>query len=151
MTIVALGSNLGDRRANLAAARRELSVLGEIMRSSQVLETEPLLHPTEPTLNQGPFLNQVLLLRSSQPVADLLKACLEIETKLGRMREKPWGPRVIDIDLIAWDEQIVRTSQLTLPHPAMHERDFVLGPLVEIWPDWRHPVLEKTAAELLNG
>jgi 2-amino-4-hydroxy-6-hydroxymethyldihydropteridine diphosphokinase len=148
MFIIALGSNLGDRHANLASARRELETLGEIVRSSQTVETEPLLHPTEPTLNQGAFLNQVLLLRSSQPAERLLEDCLEIETRLGRVREKPWGPRIIDIDLIACDDQIVRTPQLVLPHPAMHERDFVLGPLVEIWPNWRHPILSKTAAEL---
>jgi 2-amino-4-hydroxy-6-hydroxymethyldihydropteridine diphosphokinase len=76
---------------------------------------------------------------------------LEIEQSLGRIRITRWGPRTVDLDLIAYDDQIINLPNLTVPHPEMHKRNFVLEPLCEVFPDWTHPLLKKTARELLEG
>ena len=145
-----LGSNLGDREANLREAIERIKRLGlEVVRASSIYETEPVGYTDQPR-----FLNQVIEvnLDSQFRVSDLLHAVLKIERDMGRKRTIPNGPRVIDIDILIYGEvEIADPPQLILPHPRMHERRFVLEPLSEIAPDLMHPRLKKTCRELLDA
>ncbi len=153
--IVAFGANLGKREANLDIARRLLEgLLGEMLAASRWIETEPLLHPDDPVGWQPPYLNGVAVYLTRHPPATILSHLHTVETALGRKRwqeSRPWQPRYMDLDLIAVDERILDTPRLILPHPRMHERRFVLEPLCEVWPDWRHPRLGRTARQLLEA
>ena len=142
---IALGSNLGDREANLREALRRLSALGEVKAVSGFCDTEPVGY-----LDQPWFLNAAAVLETPLPPLQLLAGMLAIEHEMGRERLIPKGPRVIDLDLLLYEERVMSTSELTLPHPEMHARRFVLEPLSEIAPDWRHPALHRTVSELLR-
>ena len=150
LAAVALGSNLssrfGSREDNLREAIARLSGLGQVQAVSSFHDTEPVSF-----LDQPRFLNAALLLRTALPPLPLLHALLAIEHEMGRRREEvpAKGPRIIDLDLLWYEDQIVETPALTLPHPAMPDRRFVLEPLAEIAADWVHPTLLGTAAELL--
>jgi len=123
-----LGSNLGDRLANLGRAVRELEERGvSVLRSSRVYETDPVGGPPQPE-----FLNAVLEVRTELEPRELLKVCLEVESETGRVRGERWGPRVIDLDLLTYGGIEMDEPELTLPHPRMHERAFVLVPLLEL-------------------
>ena len=133
---VGLGSNLGDRAANLAAARRRLNEAGQIVAASSIYETDPWgVDPGQPN-----YLNQVVSLITPLPPADLLEKLLGIERDLGRVRAAPGDPRLIDLDLLLYGDKVTDGPGLTLPHPRMGERAFVLEPLAEIAPDMVHPV-----------
>ena len=152
--VVALGANLGDRRATLEAALTRIGEkLGPIVARSRWHETEALIHPDDPATSYPPFLNGCALLATAEAPKRILASLHEIEAGLGRLRaseEARWRPRAIDLDLILADQLVIDTADLHLPHPEMQKRRFVLAPLVEIWPDWRHPLLGVTAAELLD-
>lgn len=127
-----LGSNLGDRLANLL---RSVELLGategiEVTRSSRVYEADPVGGP-----EQGGFLNAVVEIRTTLEARALMSACLAIEEAMGRVREERWGPRVIDIDILTFGRDEIDEEDLTVPHPRMHERMFVLAPLLEICAD----------------
>jgi 2-amino-4-hydroxy-6-hydroxymethyldihydropteridine diphosphokinase len=128
---VALGSNLGERLANLGDAVRRLCAADgmEITGSSRVYETAPVGPP------QPDYLNAVIELRTTLLPRELLEACLRIEAEMGRVRDEPWGPRVIDLDLLTFDDRTIAEPDLTVPHPRMHQRAFVLIPLIELDPD----------------
>ena len=145
--ILALGSNLGDGNLNLASAITEIAdKIGLISAQSHVLETKPWGFVSE-----HKFVNQVLIVESSLPPIEVLEEAQKIERQMGRnhkSRNGKFEDRIIDIDLIDYDGQIIETKDLQLPHPQMHKRDFVLTPLCEIRPEWTHPILHKTALEL---
>lgn len=143
---IGLGSNLGDRAANINSAIEFLGEVGRIVKASSLYATEPVGYAEQPE-----FLNAVVAVETEMIAADLLKACRSIEDRLGRRRTIRWGPRTIDIDILLLGEEIVSLPDLMIPHPRMAERRFVLTPLVEIAPEAVHPLLHKTAAELLRG
>jgi 2-amino-4-hydroxy-6-hydroxymethyldihydropteridine diphosphokinase len=150
---VALGANLGDRAATLeqAVAMLEREV-GTLIARSRWHETAAAIHPEDDASWHPPFLNGVVRLRMALGPAALLDALQAIERTLGRDRtreDKPWQPRLIDLDLIAQGGTVLETPGLRLPHPEMHRRAFVLRPMLEVWPDWRHPILGKTVRELV--
>ncbi|AEU34402.1 2-amino-4-hydroxy-6-hydroxymethyldihydropteridine diphosphokinase [Granulicella mallensis] len=147
---IALGSNLpspfGDRAANLQEALRRLEALGRVTAVSSFHDTDPVGYEDQPR-----FLNAAALLETELSPIDLLHGLLAIEHAMGRNRENapPKGPRVIDLDLLLSGDVVLQTPELTLPHPAMHERRFVLAPLAEIAPEMQHPERHRNIAELL--
>ncbi|MFQ5424378.1 MAG: 2-amino-4-hydroxy-6-hydroxymethyldihydropteridine diphosphokinase [Phycisphaerae bacterium] len=149
MAYLGLGSNLGRRKKNIAAALNALERTRgiEVVRASSLYETEPMGGPA----NQDAYINAVVEVATALPAGRLLDVCLNIEESLGRKRSIRWGPRTIDLDILAYDREICATEALTIPHPMMHQRRFVLEPLVEIAPDFVHPVLERTARDILDA
>jgi 2-amino-4-hydroxy-6-hydroxymethyldihydropteridine diphosphokinase len=146
--LIALGSNLGDRAGFLLSGLARLAALAgfEPGRLSPIYETAPV-----GPVGQGPYLNAVLTGRSTLPPRELLEEMLRVEAALGRVRGRRWGPRTLDLDLLDYGGRLLAEPGLTLPHPRLHERPFVLVPLAAVAPSWRHPRLGKTAAELLEG
>ena len=136
-----IGSNIGDRLTNLQYAYDAFTVV----QSSSVYETEPVGFQQQPW-----FLNSVLQIKSALLPSDLLKYCLSIESNLGRKREILKGPRTIDIDILFYGSRILEESDLTVPHPEISNRRFVLEPMNEIASDFVHPVSRKTISELLD-
>jgi len=144
---LSLGSNVGDREANLRQALARLEAAGvHVGKRSSVYETEP-----QELRNQAWFLNLVAQSETTLFPVQLLHLVKRIERELGRKRTVAKGPRTIDIDILLFGRFVVQTAQLEVPHPRMHLRRFVLAPLAEIAPEVRHPVLRKTARELLAG
>jgi len=141
-----IGGNMGDRMANLAAARNSINIeCGRIVTESSIYETEAWGYK-----EQNAFLNQALVIQTSLQANALMDSILKIEIALGRKREIPLGPRIIDIDIIYYNDEIINSSTLTIPHPSMAQRKFVLMPLTEIAPNYRHPILLKTNEVLLK-
>lgn len=145
---IALGSNLGDRAAHIDAALASIAAVPRIsvVAVSAVIQTAPV-GPAP----QGPFLNAAALLDTSLTPRDLLAVLHEIERRRGRDRsaEKRWGPRTLDLDLLLFGSLVIDEPGLTVPHPRMHERRFVLEPLAQIAPGWIVPTLGKSVADLL--
>jgi 2-amino-4-hydroxy-6-hydroxymethyldihydropteridine diphosphokinase len=141
---LSLGSNLGDRAANLRTAVAQLDVAGRLLAVSALYETQPVEVPDQPW-----FLNCVAAIETDKTPRELLKLALQVEAGMGRLRMREKGARKIDIDVVLFGDRVVDEPGLKIPHPAMHQRRFVLEPLVEIAPEVRHPELGKTARELL--
>ena len=143
-TYLHLGSNVGDRLGNLLKAKFLIQrKIGHIYLLSQVYETAAW-----GKTDQAPFYNQAIQVRTEMTAREALDTIHEIENQLGRQRNEHWGPRTIDIDILFFENEIINTPKLTLPHPRLHERNFVLVPLMEIVPDFIHPVLNKSIKEL---
>lgn len=140
-----IGSNVGDREEYIEQALflLEKNPGIQIAKKSANYETEP-----EGGVDQPPFINAAIEIRTKLPPEKLLEVCQEIETALGRDRETEWGPRTIDIDILLYGNEIISDEKLQIPHPLMHERLFVLKPLKEIAPTAVHPVLEKRIESL---
>lgn len=144
-----LGANSKNRLTTVQQAVSLLSLAENIklIRASALYETEPW-----GVKDQNWFLNMVVEIKTDLSAQDLLMKCLSIEKMLGRdrSREQRWGERPVDIDIIFYDNQIINTGILTVPHPRMHERAFVLVPLLELIPDFVHPVLKKSVSDLYD-
>lgn len=143
---IALGSNLGESQTILESALHQLDRAEgiELIRRSSWYRTAPVGPP------QPDYLNGCAILRTRQPPERLLQTLLDIERQFGRVRRERWGARTLDLDLLLYDDVILDTPFLQLPHPRMTERAFVLVPLVEIAPDWREPKSKKAIADLVG-
>jgi len=142
---LSMGSNLGDR---LRYLKKAIEKIGEskrisVINISSIYETEPVGNENQPR-----FLNLVIEVQTSLDPLPLLERLLAIEKEMGRKREDRWGPRNIDIDILIYDDLVMESDQLTIPHPRMHQRKFVLVPLAEIAPQTLHPLLKKNVKEI---
>lgn len=144
--VLSLGGNMGDVKQVFKDALGYIEKeIGELAQLSSVYKTKAW-----GIENQPDFLNQVIIVESSFLPAEVLKKCLEIESELGRVRKEKWGERIIDIDLLFYNDELIKSEDLTLPHPYIQERNFILYPLVEILPNYIHPKFKKTLFDLKN-
>jgi 2-amino-4-hydroxy-6-hydroxymethyldihydropteridine diphosphokinase len=140
-----LGSNLGNSRELLEEAIRNVGIhLGEILETSKLYKTAPWGKSEQP-----PFLNQVVKLKSALPPKEMLTKIHLIESKMGRIRQEKWGQRIIDIDILYYNDLIFNSLDLKLPHPEIQNRRFTLFPLVDLSPDFIHPILQLSNSDLL--
>ncbi|MDZ4839171.1 MAG: 2-amino-4-hydroxy-6-hydroxymethyldihydropteridine diphosphokinase [Bacteroidota bacterium] len=143
--VLLLGGNVGDVAKKFSDVKQELQSLMSIVNKSKIITT-----PAWGNTNQADFLNQALLIKTDLSPDSLLKVILNIELKLGRVRQEKWGPRTIDIDILVYEDIVLETEHLTIPHKYLDQREFSLLGLVGVWSDWEHPTLHKTAIQLLE-
>lgn len=148
VAFIAIGSNLGDREANVrkAAALVADGVKATLLSMSSLYETEPWGIKEQPA-----FVNAVMMIETGLTPLELLSHTRAIEAGMGRQRERQWGPRTIDLDIIFHDGLVMDEGGLTIPHPRAHERAFVMVPIAEIAPRFVHPSIGKTAAEIADA
>lgn len=147
LVYLSLGSNLGDREKYLREAISRMQDLGVIRQVSAFYETQPVEVQDE----QPWFLNCAVAMETERMPLEFLGRMLAVEQSMGRIRTEPKGPRIIDIDIVFFGDDVLDTPELTVPHPAMHQRRFVLAPLAEIAPAMMHPILKRTVRELLDS
>lgn len=141
-----LGTNLGDKSQNLLTANEQIvSKIGNLISISSIYHTSAWGKE-----DQGDFLNQVLAINTSLTPSEVLSFCLNIEKEMGRVRFEKWGERLIDIDILYYDQQTIKEKNLIVPHQELQNRKFTLVPLIEIAPDFIHPIYNKTNQELLE-
>lgn len=144
-TYLLIGGNVGNRLENMEKAAGLLGEkVGQIAARSALYETEAWGKE-----DQAAFLNQVLEINTTLDPRALLQTILSIEKEMGRVRQEKYGPRAIDIDILLFDDQVLKEKELTIPHPQLHQRRFALAPLAEIAPSMIHPVFKKSIDELL--
>jgi 2-amino-4-hydroxy-6-hydroxymethyldihydropteridine diphosphokinase len=144
--VILIGSNMGERMNHLERACVEIErELGKIIQRSSIYETAPWGN-----IDQEKFLNRIIKIHSSIGAEQMMERILLIEKKMGRVRTKKWEPRMIDIDILFYDNEIISTDNLVIPHPGLHLRKFTLVPLAELMPGYIHPVLKKSISDLLH-
>jgi len=143
---IQLGSNMGNRKSYIEKSMQQIEQeIGNIICSSKIYESSPW-----GVSIQNHFLNSVIKIESELSSSILLKKLQEIENNLGRVRLRKWGERTIDIDILFYNNEIIKTEKLNIPHPLLHERKFVLIPLSKIAPNYIHPILKKNVSDLLS-
>lgn len=146
-TVILLGTNLGNKGSMLDQAKKSIqNKVGDLVKISSVYETAAWGNTDQPS-----FLNCILQVSTHLSPADLLNSLLTIEADLGRIREKKWAPRTIDLDILYYEKEIISSNNLIIPHPQIQNRRFTLVPLCEILPDFIHPVLGLSNLELLSA
>lgn len=139
-----LGSNMGDKVGYLKDACKRLEhKAGRILQKSKVYATQPWGNTDQPE-----FLNMAIRLETKSSPEELMQTILNIEKEMGRVRDQKWDPRIIDIDMVLFADLVIQTPHLTVPHPEMHRRNFVLVPLLDIAADWIHPILRESMEDL---
>ena len=146
LAYLSLGSNVGEREQHLRDAIGRLGPVGRVVSVSSFYETEPVEVTEQPW-----FVNCAVEVETAKAPQEVMAILLGIEETMGRRRRGKKGPRTIDMDILLFDDMVVDAPTLSIPHPAMHERRFVLEPLAEIAPGARHPGLKRTVRELLDG
>ena len=141
---LSLGTNMGDRAANLKQAITSLPPQMRVRKKSKIYETPPWGYT-----DQEPFLNQVVMATTYLEPEQLLKHLKRLEVALGRKASFRYGPRLIDLDILFYDDIVLETPLLTVPHPHLHERGFVLMPMMDVAPDHVHPVMKKSICEMI--
>ncbi len=140
---ISLGTNMGDRTENLKSALLQVSKFSKIIKLSSIYKTEAVGNESQPD-----FLNAAIELETGLLPYELLERLHSIENEMGRKRETKWGPRIIDLDIIFYNDLVIISPNITIPHPHAHQRRFVIEPLAEIAPDFIHPKLNMTISEL---
>jgi len=144
---IGIGSNLGSREENCERAIRLLIAHGiAITKRSSMIETKPWGFTEQPD-----FINMAIEIETTLPPEELLRLLKKIETEAGRLPSSRWGPRAIDLDILLYDDLVINTPELEIPHPGIEQREFVLRPLSELAPKTMHPVLHKSIRELLDA
>lgn len=145
---IALGSNMGDKDAHLLFGVDELKKIKQIRveKVSSFIKTEPYGYT-----DQDIFLNGACMIRTTLTPEELLDVCQHIEAEAKRVRKIHWGPRTLDLDILFYDQEIIATERLNVPHPDMANRDFVLKPMAELAPWWGHPITHRTMQQMLNN
>lgn len=145
---IALGSNMGDKDAHLLFGVEELKKIKQIQveKVSSFIKTEPYGYT-----DQDAFLNGACMIRTTLTPEELLDVCQHIEAEAKRVRKIHWGPRTLDLDVLFYDQEIIATERLNVPHPDMANRDFVLKPMAELAPWWGHPITHRTMQQMLNN
>ena len=141
--IILLGSNLGDRLANLKQAIASIASFSSILQHSNIYQTAAWGNT-----DQADFLNQAIEIQTHQTAENLMQALLAIESQMGRVRLQKWEPRIIDLDIIFYESAIHNSDFIQIPHPEMQKRAFVLKPLLDIIPNFEHPILKQTITQL---
>jgi 2-amino-4-hydroxy-6-hydroxymethyldihydropteridine diphosphokinase len=141
--IILLGSNLGNRLANLKQAIASIASFSTILQQSNIYQTAAWGNT-----DQADFLNQAIEIQTNQTAENLMHALLAIESQMGRVRLQKWEPRIIDLDIIFYESAIHTTDFIQIPHPEMQNRAFVLKPLLDLIPHFEHPILKQTISQL---
>jgi len=148
---IALGANLGNPAEQIVQALRILAQSVTLIKTSSMMRSRPLLLNNKSSEAEPDYINSVVQIETELTPLDLLDLLLSIESRMGRTRREKWESRVIDLDLIAYDKLVLSSERLTLPHPEMMRRDFVLKPLAEIAPEWTHPIGGQKIKDLIQG
>ncbi len=144
IVVLSLGGNVGDvKQVFIESINLLKEKVGKVVLFSPLYQTKAW-----GVENQPDFLNQVIVIESELNPENVLKVCMTIESKLGRVRTQKWYQRIIDIDILFYNDEVIDSKDLTIPHPYVHKRNFVLFPLVDVIPTFKHPLLEKSMEEL---